>query len=68
MVVVGERKKKKIRQFVFLKGHDFAAENRRKGLCQCNQDRYGWKGRDGSILGLLFDQLDRYQNTEGKLF
>ena len=52
VVVVGERKKKKKRQFVFLRGLDFAVENGRRGRCQCNRGRYGWIGRDGSILGL----------------
>lgn len=58
---------KKMRRFGALRSHISLAGNRRKGRYQCNQDRYGGRMIDGSILELLFGQRRRSQSIGDKL-
>lgn len=55
----------KKRQLDFLMTH--VVGNRRKGRCQDNQGRYGWRMRDGSNPGFVFGQLDGSHSTVDKL-
>lgn len=55
-----------MRQFDILGTPVFVTVNRRRDQCQDNQGKYGRRRRDGNTLVIVFGQLDRYPNTEGK--